>query len=481
MKDEVKPISGGTHTQYCGWAATLIDSLDTLYIMGLYDEFDQAVNAVLGMSFTYAPSIGCSINPFEMTIRHLGGLIAAYDISGSTDERLKQKALDMGHMMFQAYGRNRIQCRSIFWPRLPFWPCTPSEKLSLARLGSQSLELVRLSMITGNPKFEHQSGFLAREMKRLQALSHLPGLWNILSVGTCPDGLCNTLPKWQFYSLGSGSDSAYEYLLKTHLLFGSKDPTYGDMWQLAAPRIKEQMLFQPMAPNNSELLLPGVLSAVSVIEQGGKIKASTNLEGKTEHLSCFVGGLLAISGKLYDRPKELDLAAKLTNGCVWAYASTKSGIAPDTFSLLNCKKSPFDCPWNEHEFNAAQESQPEKLPQPFLKVERRGYLLRPEAIESVFIMYRVTGDPVWRERGWEMFTAIRDATRTKYGHASLSDVFVSGSDANKMDKMESFWLSETLKYFYLLFAEPSLISLDEWVFNTEAHPFRLQDEYRGHG
>ena len=69
-------------------------------------------------------------------------------------------------------------------------------------------------MITGNPKFEHQSGFLAREMKRLQALSHLPGLWNILSVGTCPDGLCNTLPKWQFYSLGSGSDSAYEYLLK---------------------------------------------------------------------------------------------------------------------------------------------------------------------------------------------------------------------------------------------------------------------------
>ena len=144
MKDEVKPISGGTHTQYCGWAATLIDSLDTLYIMGLYDEFDQAVNAVLGMSFTYAPSIGCSINPFEMTIRHLGGLIAAYDISGSTDERLKQKALDMGHMMFQAYGRNRIQCRSIFWPRLPFWPCTPSEKLSLARLGSQSLELVRL-------------------------------------------------------------------------------------------------------------------------------------------------------------------------------------------------------------------------------------------------------------------------------------------------------------------------------------------------
>jgi len=38
--------------------------------------------------------------------------------------------------------------------------------------------------------------------------------------------------------------------------------------------------------------------------------------------------------------------------------------------------------------------------------------------------------------------------------------------------MESFWLGETLKYFYLIFAEPDLVSLDEWVFNTEAHPFK---------
>ena len=143
MKDEVKPISGGTHTQYCGWAATLIDTMDTLYIMGLYDEFDKAVNAVLGMSFAYAPSVGCSINPFEMTIRHLGGLLAAYDISGSVDERLKKKALDMGNMLFQSYASNRMQCRTILWPRVPGFPCTPNKALSLARLGSQSLELIR--------------------------------------------------------------------------------------------------------------------------------------------------------------------------------------------------------------------------------------------------------------------------------------------------------------------------------------------------
>jgi mannosyl-oligosaccharide alpha-1,2-mannosidase len=147
MKDELKPISGGTHTQYCGWAATLIDSLDTLYIMGLYDEFDEAVNAVLGMSFAYAPSIGCSINPFEMTIRHLGGLISAYDISGSNDVRLKKKALEVGDMLFQSFASNRIQCRTVIWPRLSWFPCTPNKVLSLARLGSQSLEFVRYARL----------------------------------------------------------------------------------------------------------------------------------------------------------------------------------------------------------------------------------------------------------------------------------------------------------------------------------------------
>ena len=43
----------------------------------------------------------------------------------------------------------------------------------------------------------------------------------------------------------------------------------------------------------------------------------------------------------------------------------------------------------------------------------------------------------------------------------------------KDDKMQSFWLAETLKYLYLLFSPSSIIPLSDWVFNTEAHPFRL--------
>jgi mannosyl-oligosaccharide alpha-1,2-mannosidase len=281
--------------------------------------------------------------------------------------------------------------------------------------------------------------------------------------------------------MGSASDSAYEYLLKTHLLYGSKDTTYGEMWQKAGPKITQNILFQPMAPNNSELLLPGVLSATAIQRQG-KTEASLNLEGKTEHLTCFLGGHFAISSRLYNNPEDLAIAAKLTNGCVWAYSSTRTGIAPDSWSVHLCKKNPMDCPWNERTFTDAQRPHASNnIPQGFLNIDRRDYILRPEAIESVFIMYRATGDPIWREKGWQMFTSIRDATRTKYGHAAIQDVMDGGKEVKKVDKMESFWLSETLKYFYLLFAEPGLLSLDEWVFNTEAHPFRLEDEFRGFG
>lgn len=50
---------------------------------------------------------------------------------------------------------------------------------------------------------------------------------------------------------------------------------------------------------------------------------------------------------------------------------------------------------------------------------------------------------------------------------------VSPSKVRKIDKMETFFLAETLKYLYLLFSPRDVLSLDEWVFNTEAHPFRI--------
>jgi len=69
-----------------------------------------------------------------------------------------------------------------------------------------------------------------------------------------------------------------------------------------------------------------------------------------------------------------------------------------------------------------------------------------------------------------MFEAIIKATSTQFGHSAVYDVTVP--EPYQVDEMESFWLAETLKYFYLLYSTPETISLDEWVFNTEAHPFK---------
>lgn len=76
-------------------------------------------------------------------------------------------------------------------------------------------------------------------------------------------------------------------------------------------------------------------------------------------------------------------------------------------------------------------------------------------------MYRITGNEYWREKGWNMFTAIESYTRTELGNSAIADVT---SEAPYFeDEMESFWLAETLKYFYLLFSDPSVLSLDNWV------------------
>lgn len=82
----------------------------------------------------------------------------------------------------------------------------------------------------------------------------------------------------------------------------------------------------------------------------------------------------------------------------------------------------------------------------------------------------MTGDKYWPEKGWKMFEAIVRNAQTEAGASSFDNVLSKNPD--KSDGMESFWTAETLKYFYLLYSEPTVISLDEWVLNTEAHPFK---------
>ena len=103
------------------------------------------------------------------------------------------------------------------------------------------------------------------------------------------------------------------------------------------------------------------------------------------------------------------------------------------------------------------------------------YILRPETAESMFVLHQLTGNPIYREWAWEIFAAIEKYCKTRYGYGAWPDVRQTGRTPD--DRMESFWLAETLKYLYLVQAPLSQhkIDLTKYVFNTEAHPMRNFD------
>jgi len=112
--------------------------------------------------------------------------------------------------------------------------------------------------------------------------------------------------------------------------------------------------------------------------------------------------------------------------------------------------------------------EPEQLDYVSMKPLHLGYYLRPEAIESAYYLYRLTGDEKYVRMGRTMFENIVKYTRTETGYAALADVITK----EKSDRMESFFLAETLKYAYLLFAPAETLDFSSVIFNTEAHPIR---------
>jgi hypothetical protein len=131
-----------------------------------------------------------------------------------------------------------------------------------------------------------------------------------------------------------------------------------------------------------------------------------------------------------------------------------------------------------------------------LRRDAKQNLLRPEALESIFYMWRATHDPVYREWAWDVFRALvrycRVPTGGYSGLKSVEDigiyehvrvfrrqsdgpggkVYSEGQWSNWNDHQETFFLSETLKYLFLIFSEDDVLPLDEYVFNTEAHPLK---------
>ena len=226
LADEIKPVSGESRNKFCGWAATLVDSLDILYLMGLETEFKEAVNATSYLNFTSEASQSCVVNLFETTIRHLGGLLAAYDLT--SHPALLPKLVELGDMLHSRFNTpNSIPCPycTVGPPKPPATQYAGSYNNALATLGSLALEFTRLSEITGDGKYKNSTDYLTRAFRDVQLDSTLPGMWPeaISGVGNMTGFAKEGMRLSRRYSLGALSDSTYEYLVKVSFLSGSVD------------------------------------------------------------------------------------------------------------------------------------------------------------------------------------------------------------------------------------------------------------------
>ncbi|GAB7364301.1 hypothetical protein MBLNU230_g4846t1 [Neophaeotheca triangularis] len=518
LQDEVAPISGKVKNTFGGWGATLVDTLDTLWIMGLKKEFVMAVHSLKHIDFTITDL--SSLNVFETTIRYLGGLLSAYDLSGQVYHELLDKAIELGEMLYVAFDTpNRLPVTRWDWRSAAQGiPQTANQRSLLAEIGSLTLEFTRLTQLTGDPKYYDAVARITDFLDAQQNHTKIPGLWP-----TVLDALNADFTKDRTFSLGAMADSTYEYLPKAHLLLSGLNPQYESMYTTFLSTAKKNLFFRPLNEENRSLLLPGKTLRNS----------ATNIRHQPEaqHLACFAGGMVAIAAKTFSRPEDVETARQLTDGCVWAYQSLPTGIMPEIFTFAPCNPSSLspsssddNCLWSSEKWHSAISThvqtsnsnngspyphtpllhqtplppeeilariETERLPPGFTSIPDPRYLLRPETIESLFVLYRVTGERYWQDRAWEIFETIVSRTKTGIAFAGVRDVRDAneaggrggsgsgseshggrGEEVGLLDSMESFWTAETLKYFWLCFEEPGVVSLDEWVLNTEAHPFR---------
>lgn len=429
--DELLPISGGVVDPFGGWAATLIDSLDTLWIMGFQEEFYSAIGDVEQINFGYSTLE--RINMFETNIRHLGGLLAAYELSG--EKRLLVKAVEVGEMLLHGFDTPSHMPIS----RWDFHNAGAGEKqaaderILLAEIGSFTMEFIRLSQNTGDSRWYDAATRVTELLDRQQMNTHLPGMWPIVVNARKPD-----LTEDTGFTLSSMADSTYEYLPKTYALMGGLEPVYKKMYEKAMETAIKHTLYRPMTPDNSDLLGTGFVRS-----ENGKATLTPELQ----HLSCYAGGMLALGGKLFGHNDHVTIGRKLTNTCVWAYKASPAGIMPEVSHMYKCPNA-TECKWDQTVWEAEVKSRAElgnekdplqnianlRLPKGFTAIDDRRYILRPEAIESVFLMYRITGEQSWQAAAWDMWTAIQSATDTEIGNSALSDV--SAESPPRVDSME---------------------------------------------
>ncbi|KAL5589076.1 hypothetical protein FOBRF1_015604 [Fusarium oxysporum] len=466
--DTLLPISKTFEDDRNGWGATAVDGLSTAIIMEDAEIVDKILRQIMLTDFTVTVVPDQPISLFETTIRYLGGLLSAFDLlSGSYK-----------HLCTDMYLRNNLlKAAVILADRLSVAFDTPSgipdDEIifnpqlrrfgnidnSITCFGTLVLEWTRLSDLTGNQTYAKlaqraQDHLIHPKTKQSFTLPGLIGTYVKLKDGYFGDYQAG----W-----GGGSDSYYEYLIKMYAYDSVAFAEYGESWIQAA---ESSMLYLASSPSTRpDLTFLGEMRGNTMIPI-------------SSHLASVCGGSLILGGLLLQNQTFVDFGVKLSESYYEVYRQSPSGIGPEVFRWVDDGRQPL------------AKASSRRLPAPKWQsfYEKSGYyhtnaeyILRPETIESLYYAYRATGDHKYQDWAWEAFEALNRMCKIEGGYTGLKSVMKTKDDKTRkfVDKMESFWLAETLKYLYLMFAEDSELQVRsdgkmKYVLNTEAHPLLVR-------
>ncbi|CAL5867683.1 uncharacterized protein PFLUO_LOCUS1902 [Penicillium psychrofluorescens] len=485
-----------------GWI--IVDALDTMILMNLTKPVQHA-REWIHTSLQYNQDH--DVNTFETTIRMLGGLLSAHylsikhpelaqitddDVGAPGEDLYIEKATDLADRILGAFDtRSGIPLASVNLNKSEGIPAHNSGGASsTAEATTVQLEFKYMAKLTG------ESEYWTVVEKVMEVMDDLQPQDGLVPIFINPD---SGKFKGNEIRLGSRGDSYYEYLIKQYLQTSEQEPVYKEMWDESLQGIRKHLLaFTQKARLMMVAELPSGI--------GG------NLHPKMDHLVCFLPGTIALgatggqplsearksSSWTQQNEDEILISRELMKTCWATYLATETGLAGEiTYFKLDKEPvmmadkyplAPSNAGSTPKELQSISgpltrsDSDPWRSDLSIHTADRHN-LQRPETVESLFYMYRVTGDEIYREWGWEMFvafvrhTAVLEEVYDEEGQAQKRiKGFTSLSNADTIppvtrDNMESFWMAETLKYLYLLFSDRDFISLEEHVFNTEAHPF----------
>eukprot|EP00835_Amoeboradix_gromovi_P005752 NODE_577_length_6546_cov_0.420971.p2 type:complete len:501 gc:universal NODE_577_length_6546_cov_0.420971:4554-3052(-) len=415
---------------------TAIDGLDTLI---LYHKIKNNNMSKSLLMKAYSAIIqndiinDQTISMFEMHIRVTGGLLGAASLLDLTDiEEIKKsvlidKAAEFVNLNLKSYSNIHEVPYALINVRTGingYQSWTPHALLS--EVGSHQLEFKYLDMvIQDKSKYDHAPFSAKSDTAFKSILSQSTGLYNaFINVNT------NELVTSSEVGIGAFSDSFYEYILKMYILTG--DEYYKVKFIQVALEIEKQLLVE------------------YIIDKEPVLLARSSVSNAFDHLSCFMGGVYALASTVIPEysVNYLNLAIGLTHGCYAVYKLFPTGLGPDICSP-SFKNDTFKC-----------------------SVKSPEYKLRPELVESIYYLYKVTNDSKYREWNLEIARNINKYCRNQFGYVN-----VNVETKEQGTRQDSWFVAETLKYLLLTFENNNMLPVDEFVFNTEAHPFRLMNKF----